>query len=145
MFSVVRTRGDYIVITKSGQVRVSKDAVHKVLLVATVLGIAAVMAGCAGLMGGSATQLSADQMKAMANDKNATAFCGIASGPWGKVITTYAVVDNKVITEGGFAVDDTCKVQFLNSRPQVIVQQPQQQVVGPTLPTVPSQFTPSIR
>jgi hypothetical protein len=51
----------------------------------------------------------------MASDKNATAFCGVATGPWGKVTTTYVVVDQKVIASGGFAVDDACKVNFLTN------------------------------
>ena len=97
-----------------------------------------VTAGCANLTG-SGTQLSAEQMKAMANDKNATAFCGIASGPWGKVITSYVVVDNKVIMDGGFSVDETCKVQFQNAKPATVVNVGQGSVAPQQV------FTPSIR
>ena len=62
-------------------------------------------------MGGNAS-LSAEQMKAMASDKNATAFCAVASGPWGKVTSVYVVVDNKDIADGGFSVDDQCKIVY---------------------------------
>lgn len=72
------------------------------------------LAGCAGLGGNNS--LSAEQMKAMASDKNANAFCGVATGPWGKVITTYVVVDKAVLSDGGFSVDDQCKVQLITNR-----------------------------
>lgn len=76
------------------------------------------LSGCAGLgLGGTPNaSLSAEQMKAMASDKNANAFCGVASGPWGKVITTYVVVDKSVLSDGGFAVDENCKVQLITNR-----------------------------
>ena len=88
--------------------------------------LALAVAGCAGMTGppaGTNATLTEGQMKAMVSDKNATAFCGVATGPWGKISTVYVVVDNRVIADGGFAVDDACKVMFTNT--------PQPRVVAP--------------
>ena len=97
--------------------------------------LSAGLAGCGtmGLFGNTDNaMLNVEQMKAMASDKNANAFCGIASGPWGKVITTYVVVDKSVLSDGGFSVDDSCKVQLITNRapPRVVP-------VTPIAPVVP--------
>lgn len=86
------------------------------------IGIAAMLSGCASLFG-SGTELSAAQITAMGKDKNANAICITASGPWGKAITTYVVVDKAVLQTGSFSVDTECKVQMVNER-QIVVQQP---------------------
>lgn len=74
-----------------------------------VLVAAATLAGCA-LPGFSTQSLSAEQLKASAADKNASAVCATGTGPWGKVNTVYVNVDKASITNGTVTVDAECKV-----------------------------------
>jgi hypothetical protein len=74
------------------------------------------LAGCAGLQ--SNPNLSADQLKAMASDKNATVLCSKVVGAFGTVKTVYVVLDQRVISDGTVTTDDECKVGITNLVPQ---------------------------
>jgi hypothetical protein len=77
----------------------------------------AVLPGCAGLMG--QPNMSADQLKAAALDKNASVACGTGTGPWGKVNTVYVNVDKTAVTNGQVTVDAECKVSISTSQKPV--------------------------
>ncbi len=97
------------------------------------------LSGCASLFGSGQT-LSAEQITAMGKDKNANAICITASGPWGKAITTYVVVDKSVLNTGTFGVDTDCKVTMQNEKQviqQVVREVPAPGPVSPLFSTVP--------
>jgi hypothetical protein len=153
MITWTRVRNKRMIISKRKQYRMENEM--KVTIGIMVAGIALILIGISGCGTlGTGQNLSAEQMKAMQSDKNANAFCGVASGPWGKVITTYVVVDQKVIQEGGFSVDESCKVMFNNAAPAVVVNNtnpvvtnnPVVQPSSAPIPTVsPASITPRIR
>lgn len=99
---------------------------------------AAGISGCGTLFGGGQS-LTADQINAMGKDKNANAICITASGPWGKAVTTYVVVDKSVLNTGSFGVDTDCKVTMQNEKQivQVVRETPTPAPVSPLFgPTV---------
>lgn len=68
------------------------------------------LSACAGLAG--VQNMSPEQLKAAATDKNASVACGTGTGPWGKVNTVYVNVDKSSITNGVVTVDAECKVSI---------------------------------
>lgn len=82
---------------------------RKALTAAILAALSLELAGCA-LPGFSTQSLSAEQLKASAADKNASAVCATGTGPWGKVNTVYVNVDKSSISNGTVSVDSECKV-----------------------------------
>lgn len=66
-------------------------------------------ASCAGI---GAPNMSPEQLKAAAADKNASVACGTGTGPWGKVNTVYVNVDRASLAGvGSVTVNAECQVQ----------------------------------
>ena len=65
-----------------------------------------VLSGCAGF---GTPNLSPEQLKAAASDKNASVVCAVGTGPWGKVVSTYVNVDKSAVANGTVTVDAECK------------------------------------
>lgn len=79
----------------------------KIIVIAV---LCAFLPACAGLGGIGQTSMSAEQLKAAASDKNASAVCATGTGPWGKVNSVYVNVDRSSIVNGTVSVDAECKV-----------------------------------
>lgn len=81
----------------------------------TICVLAFVLSGCASF---NAPTMSADQLKAVAADKNFSAVCATGTGVWGTVKTVYVNVDKSVVPNGGITVDsNTCSVTMTNVLP----------------------------
>lgn len=80
----------------------------KMLLLCTLL----LVTGCAGINGGP--NMSVDQLKAIASDKNASVVCSTIMGPWGTGKVVVVNMDQKVIDNGGVNVDANCLVGITN-------------------------------
>lgn len=76
-----------------------------------LLGILATIAlsACA-----SQSQMSADQLKAIAADKNFSAVCSNLMGPYGTGKFVYVNVDRSVVANGTIAVDANCNITMAN-------------------------------
>ena len=68
------------------------------------------LSGCAT----QGTQMSAEQLKAIAADKNFSAVCSNVVGPWGNAKFVYANVDRSVVVNGTIAIDANCLVTMSN-------------------------------
>jgi ABC-type Fe3+-hydroxamate transport system substrate-binding protein len=62
----------------------------------------------------SNSQMSADQLKAVAADKNFSAVCSNITGVWGTGKFVYVNVDRSVVANGTIAVDTNCLVTMSN-------------------------------
>lgn len=71
------------------------------------------LAGCS-TMGNQ--QMSADQLKAAAADKNFSAVCSNVVGPWGTGKFVYVNVDRTVVANGAISVDANCLVTMSNEQ-----------------------------
>lgn len=71
------------------------------------------LAGCANLPADPA-QMSPEQLKEWAKDKNANIACGVVNSPYGRGVGTYVVLDKAVIFNGTITVDSECKVTITN-------------------------------
>lgn len=80
------------------------------LLVLTCL---LLLTACANLPADPA-QMSPEQLKEWAKDKNANIACGVVNSPYGRGVGTYVVLDKAVIFNGTIAVDSECKVTISN-------------------------------
>ncbi len=67
--------------------------------------------GCTSL---GAPNLTADQLNAMAKDKNFTAFCLTGAGPTGTGKAVYANVDKSVVVNGAITVAPDCSITMSN-------------------------------
>ena len=80
-------------------------------LIAPILGIATLAAGCATApFGYDPSKLSADQINAMVKDKSATVSCGLLTGTYGRGVAVYVNFDEASRqTTGTVTVDSECK------------------------------------
>lgn len=67
------------------------------------------LAACQSLPADPA-KMSAEQLKAWASDKNASAACVSGKTAAGNVTTTYAVLDKGAVASGALTIDADCKV-----------------------------------
>lgn len=71
--------------------------------------------GCASMQG---SNMSADQLRAVAADKGLAGGCVTVVGPWGTARTTFVSADKGVVINGAVSVDpNTCAVTFTNTAP----------------------------
>jgi hypothetical protein len=91
------------------------------------------LSGCASFAPPS--NLTADQLKAIASDKNFTAVCTNIVGPSGNGKFVYVNIDKSVVANGAITVDPNCVITMSNETKHV------DKVPVPT-PTTPS--TPSV-
>lgn len=82
--------------------------------VAAVLGL---FWACTAIMGCASPYLPADpakmtegQLKALGNDRNVSASCTTAGGPWGTGRTVYIQLDRSAINGGTVSVTQDCQV-----------------------------------
>src|SRR6266436_2538136 len=71
--------------------------------------------------------MSADQLRALASDKNFSAVCSTIMGPWGTGKFVYVNVDKTVVVNGAISVDDKCLVTMTNEatvKPSPLVSTP---------------------
>jgi len=73
------------------------------------------LAGCSTLV--PVPEMSADQLKAAASDKNFSAVCSQASGLWGSAKVVYVNVDRSVVVNGTAMVGPDCIVTMTNEPP----------------------------
>ena len=80
----------------------------------TLLLLLAVLAGCASpSLPPSYGDMSAEQMRALASDKNATITCAMATSLLNKVVVVYVMLDKSAIVSGSVSVsgeDCTAKI-----------------------------------
>lgn len=74
--------------------------------------VLALTAGCASM---SAPNMTAEQLRAAAADKNFAAACSTVTGVWGTGRVVYVNVDRTVVTNGAISVDPNCVVTMSNS------------------------------
>lgn len=79
----------------------------KTLCIAMLL----LLTGCAST---GSQQMSAEQLKAVAADKNFSAVCSTIIGPWGTGKFVFVNVDRTVVVNGTIAVDANCLVTMSN-------------------------------
>ncbi len=79
-----------------------------------VLCMLLLVTGCAGINGGP--NMSVDQLKAIASDKNASVVCSTIMGPWGTGKVVVVNMDQRVIDNGGVTVDANCLVGITNAK-----------------------------
>jgi hypothetical protein len=84
------------------------------LLFVCALLVVLFMTGCATLPADPAS-MSADQIKALALDKNASVACTVINSPYGRGVATFVNLDRAVIAHGTVSVDAECKVTITNS------------------------------
>ncbi len=70
------------------------------------------LAGCQNMPGQS--QMTAEQLKAVAADKNFSAVCSNVQGAWGTGKFVYANVDKSVVINGTISVDSNCVITMTN-------------------------------
>lgn len=82
------------------------------VVAAFALALAASFAtGCA-----STQNMSAEQLRAVAADKNFSAVCSNVTGVYGMAKTVYVNVDRTVVVNGGISVDpNTCAITMTNA------------------------------
>ena len=80
-----------------------------------ILLTAVALMGCAGMT--TNTNMSPEQLKAIASDKNATAVCSTVAGMGGVGKVVVVNLDKSTITDGSITVDDNCKVTVTSSTP----------------------------
>lgn len=68
----------------------------------------------AGCQTPGSSQMTADQLKAIAADKNFSAACSNIVGPWGTGKFVFVNVDRSVVVNGTIAVDANCLVTMSN-------------------------------
>lgn len=73
------------------------------------------LSGCASMAGPNS--MSADQLKQIAADKNASAVCSQVSGMWGTGRVVSVNIDKGSIANGDVTVDDKCTVTIHNTVP----------------------------
>lgn len=73
------------------------------------------VAGCAAMSGGP--HMSVDELKAMAQDKNAGVICSTIMGPWGTGKVVAINLDQGVVRNGSISVDANCLVGITNTAP----------------------------
>ena len=69
----------------------------------------------------SNSQMSAEQLKAIAADKNFSAVCSNITGVWGTGKFVYANVDRTVVVNGTISVDANCLVTMSNESTAAII------------------------
>ena len=78
--------------------------------------------GCAGINGGP--NMSVDQLKAVAADKNASVVCSTIMGPWGTGKVVIVTLDQRVIDTGGVSVDANCLVGITTAKAVPVPKEP---------------------
>ena len=73
---------------------------------------AILLAGCAST---GVQNMTAEQLKALAADKNFSAVCSNVTGPWGMARFVYTNVDKGSVPNGAISVDANCVVTMSNS------------------------------
>jgi hypothetical protein len=74
--------------------------------------MALLVAGCAST---GVQNMSAEQLKALAQDKNFSAVCSNVTGPWGMARFVYTNVDKGSVPNGAISVDANCVVTMSNA------------------------------
>lgn len=79
---------------------------------AATLAIAACAAltACAGTIPADPTKMSAEQLRALAADRSATASCSIVNSPWGRGTVTYVQLDRATVPAGEVSIGPDCVV-----------------------------------
>lgn len=84
-----------------------------------LVALALFLAGCQSLVpnGGYDPALTAQQIKAITSDKNASVVCAQIPTPLGPAKTTIVNIDQRVIDNGGIAVNPDCQINFTTIKP----------------------------
>ena len=77
--------------------------------VIAILGI--VLTGCGGLPA-DPTNMSPEQITALAKDRSASAACTLVTTPWGPQRTLYVSLDKSAISSGGVTVTPDCQMSI---------------------------------
>lgn len=85
----------------------------KIAIAFAVLAIALIVAGCSAFS--PPNTMSADQLKQIAADKNASAVCSQVSGVWGTGRVVSVNVDKGSVQNGVVTVDANCTVSISNA------------------------------
>jgi len=82
--------------------------------VLVVCALALAVAGCANnpTLPVNYEQMTADQLKQIVADKNASAACAVVNGPWGKGVVTYVLLDKATFVSGSVTVNNDCSVSI---------------------------------
>jgi hypothetical protein len=73
---------------------------------------AILLAGCAST---GVQNMTAEQLKALAQDKNFSAVCSSVTGIWGNARFVYTNVDKGTVPNGAISVDANCLVTMSNN------------------------------
>jgi hypothetical protein len=87
-------------------------AVKPIVAALVLLLVAAIAMGCAGM---SSPQMSPEQLKAAAADKNFSAMCNTFTGFGGVGKSVVVNVDQRVVINGSISVDPNCVVTMTNA------------------------------
>jgi len=81
--------------------------------------ILTLLAGCASAPGGfDPSKLNADQLKALAAEKDATISCGLLTSVYGRGVAVYVNFDKGTIPANGtITIDAECKTTVTLSKP----------------------------
>lgn len=91
------------------------------VVLATMLAFAILtLGGCAAFgMYGQARELSPEQLRALAADRNANALCLVAPSPWGPVKTVVLSLDKSAIASGAVSSEQNCDRVTIQAEPKV--------------------------
>ena len=79
-----------------------------------LLSLLLLLPACASMQ---SPNMSADELKAVAADKNFSAVCSSVTGVWGTGKVVYVNVDKTVVPNGAVSVDANCLVTMSNTTP----------------------------
>jgi ABC-type Fe3+-hydroxamate transport system substrate-binding protein len=85
----------------------------------TMVLLAVLLTGCATTGG---QDMSAEQLRAVAADKNFSAVCSTVTGLWGQGKFVFVNIDKSVVVNGAISVDANCLVTMSNG-PATITKQ----------------------
>ncbi len=88
-------------------------AVYLVAMMCLIL-LLGLASGCAAMSGGP--NMSVDQLKAIAADKNANVTCSTINGMWGAGKVVVVNMDAGVVRNGQVSVDANCLVTITNAQ-----------------------------
>jgi hypothetical protein len=75
-----------------------------------ILAACAALTACAATTPADPTKMSAEQLKALAADRSATASCSIVNSPWGRGTVTYVQLDRATVPAGEVSIGPDCTV-----------------------------------
>lgn len=84
----------------------------RLLLAASLL-----CAGCMGSLPGNPTQMTPEQLREWAKDKNANVGCLVAGTPYGKGNTVLMVLDKGLVVNGTLTIKENCEIVLTNQPP----------------------------